>query len=55
MGSFLERGISFRGNFFLEFGVSGGTYPPQKYPSAPPGISITVQREHTIEKKVLIL
>ena len=35
----LERGVNFRGNFFwtgCQFGVPGGTYPPKKYPSAPP-------------------
>ena len=58
MGPFL---VSVLGEIFFrtgcQFGVPGGTYPPKKYPSAPPppGISITVQREHTIEKKVLIL
>ena len=40
VGPFLERGINFRGNFFrtgCQFGVPGGTYPREKYPSAPPG------------------
>ena len=37
--NFLERGINFRRNCFRtgrQFGVLGGTYPPKKYPSAPP-------------------
>ena len=43
LGRILERGINFRGNFFrtgCQFGVQGGTYPPKKYPSAPPGTLI---------------
>ena len=35
----LEQGINFRRNFFrtgCQFGVPCGTYPPKKYPSAPP-------------------
>ena len=34
LGRILERGIK---NWpFLEQGIPGGTYPPKKYPSAPP-------------------
>ena len=40
IGPFLER-VSILGEFFFrtgcQFGDPGGTYPPQKYPSAPPG------------------
>ena len=39
IGPFLERGINFRGIFLrkgCQFGVPGGTYPPRKYPRAPP-------------------
>ena len=39
---FLERGINFRGNFYrkgCQFRVLGGTYPPKKHTSAPPGNS----------------
>ena len=40
LGRILERGINFRGIFFrtgCQSGGPGGTYPPKKYPSAPPG------------------
>ena len=36
-----QNGVSILGKIFFrtgcQFGVSGGTYPPKKYPSAPPG------------------
>ena len=40
----LEQGINFRRNFFrtgCQFGVPCGTYPPKKYPSAPPPRAFT--------------
>ena len=40
LGRILERGINFKGIVFrtgCQFGGPGGTYPPKKYPSAPPG------------------
>ena len=38
LAQMLERGISFKANSRTgcQFGVPGGTYPPKKYPSAPP-------------------
>ena len=29
-----------------QFGVPGGTYPPKKYPSAPPGIVLSIIIDH---------
>ena len=57
MGPFL---VSVLGEIFLERGANlesraAHTHPKNTQVPPPPGISITVQREHTIEKKVLIL
>ena len=57
--NFLERGINFRRNCLRtgrQFGVLGGTYPPKKYPSAPPRggpdhMSVRRQRDLGIFKK----
>ena len=38
-----QNGVSILGEIFVrtgcQFGVLGGKYPPQKYPSAPPGLN----------------
>ena len=54
-----QNGVSILGEIFsrtgCQFGVPGGTYPPKKYPSAPPGSVETVENDTKTWKRKLCL
>ena len=56
--AYFQNGVSILGEIFsrtgCQFGVPGSTYPPKKYPSAPPGLNLSTMAAFFLPMEAIV-